>query len=239
METEFTLAVKSAILLPNKAKESWEQLIKEIGFENLNNSTQRVLPKIFKNLESETNISAYEKLKGAYKYNWTKNNRLLFSFLPILKALNEQSIDYRILKGAALNLLSDNVGHRTMGDIDLLIGAADLIRISDIFKKNGFQKKYDTKCINAERVEFDTEICFLTPEKFEVDVHLVEKTYPQLLYRKIMKAKPNFTKFQDQNVQLPNFELALIHAVYHGNKSVAETDLIQTYLDCDQLMNLI
>ena len=56
METEFTLAVKSAILLPNKAKESWEQLIKEIGFENLNNSTQRVLPKIFKNLESETNI---------------------------------------------------------------------------------------------------------------------------------------------------------------------------------------
>jgi hypothetical protein len=239
METEFTLAVKSAILLPNKAKEPWEQLIKEIGFENLNNSTQRVLPKIFKNLESETNISAYEKLKGAYKYNWTKNNRLLFSFLPILKALNEQSIDYRILKGAALNLLSDNVGHRTMGDIDLLIGAADLIRISDIFEENDFQKKYDTKCINAERVEFDTEICFLTPEKFEVDVHLVEKTYPQLLYRKIMKAKPNFTQFQDQNVKLPNFELALIHAVYHGNKSVSETDLIQTYLDCDQLMNLI
>jgi hypothetical protein len=39
METEFALAVKSAILIPNKAKEFWEQLIKEIGFENLNNSS--------------------------------------------------------------------------------------------------------------------------------------------------------------------------------------------------------
>jgi hypothetical protein len=64
MDREFTLAVKSAILLPSIAKNSWERLIEEIGFENLNNSTQRVLPKIFKNLESETDVSAYEKLKG-------------------------------------------------------------------------------------------------------------------------------------------------------------------------------
>jgi len=239
MDKEFALAVKSAILNPGIAKKSWEQLINEIGFENLSNSTQRVLPKIFKNLESETDVSAYEKLKGAYKYNWTKNSRLLFSFLPILNALNEQSIDYRILKGAALNLLSDNVGERTMGDIDLLIVATDLPKISNLFEKNGFQKKFDTHCINAERVEFDTEICFLTPEKFEVDVHLVEKTYPQLLYRKIMKTKPNLAQFQDQQVKLPSYELALIHTVYHGNKSVAATDLIQTYLDCNQLIELV
>jgi len=239
MDREFTLAVKSAILLPSIAKNSWELLMNEIGFENLNNSTQRVLPKIFKNLESETDVSAYEKLKGAYKYNWTKNNRLLFSFLPILKVLNEQSIDYRILKGAALNLLSDNVGQRSMGDIDLLIGATDFVKVSNIFKENGFQKKYDTNCINAEKVDFDSEICFLTPEKFEVDIHLVEKTYPQLLYRKIMITKPSIAKFQDQKVKLPSYELALIHAVYHGNKSVAETDLIQTYLDCNQLIELV
>jgi len=239
MDREFTLAVKSAILNPDIAKNSWKELMDEIGFENLNNSTQRILPKIFKNLESETEVSAYEKLKGSYKYNWAKNNRLLFSLLPILKALNAQSIDYRILKGAALNLLSDNTGHRTMGDIDLLIGVADLPKISKIFEENGFQKKYDTNCIKADRVEFDTEICFLTPEKFEIDIHLVEKTYPQLLYRKIMKTKPSYAQFQDQKVKLPSYELALIHTAYHGNKLVAETDLIQTYLDCNQLMELV
>lgn len=239
MNLEFSLAVKAAILPPKEAKKSWERLVNEIGFENLNNSTQRVLPKIFKNLESEIEVSAYEKLKGAYKYNWTKNNRLLFSFLPILKALNENSIDYRILKGAAINFLSDNLGQRTMGDIDLLIKNADLSKITNLFTENGFQKKYDTKCINAEIVEFDTEICFLSPENFEVDIHLAGKTSPQLLYRKMMSTKPNLAKFHDQEVKLPSYELALIHATYHGNKAVAETDLIQTYLDCNQLIEYI
>jgi hypothetical protein len=239
VEIEMTLALKSAILAPNVAKNSWNQLMDLIGFENLNNSSQRILPKIYINLENEPEINSYEKLKGAYKFNWAKNNQLLNSFLPVLKALNVNSVDYRLLKGAALNLLSENIGHRAMGDIDLLIEKENLSVLESIFVQNGFQKKYDTKCINSSNQLMDREICYLSPEKFEIDVHVAEKTFPQLLYRKMMKSKAQTSIYQGEIVKLPSFELALLHTVYHGNRAVAETDLIQTYVDCCQLLALV
>jgi hypothetical protein len=239
MEVEMTLALKSAILEPNVAKNSWNQLMDLIGFENLNNSSQRILPKIYINLENEPEIKSYEKLKGAYKFNWAKNNQLLNSFLPVLKALNANSVEYRLLKGAALNLLSENIGHRAMGDIDLLVEKENLSALESIFVQHGFQKKYDTKCINSSNQLMDREICFLSPEKFEIDVHVAEKTFPQLLYRKMMKSKAQTSFYQGEIVKLPSFELALLHTVYHGNRAVAETDLIQTYVDCCQLLALV
>ncbi len=234
-----TLALKSAILAPTEAKKSWNQLMDLIGFENLNNSSQRILPKIYTNLETEPEIKSYEKLKGAYKFNWAKNNQLLNSFFPILKALNSNSIDYRLLKGAALNLLSENTGHRAMGDIDLLIKKENLSGLELIFEQNGFQKKYDTKCINANKSLIDKEICYLSPDKFEIDVHIAEKTFPQPLYQTMMKSKPRISKYQGQVAKLPSYELALLHTVFHGRRAVAETDQIQTFVDCSQLIALV
>ena len=84
MDFELQLAIESAVLEPAQAARSWNQLIQAVRFEDLNYSTQRILPKIFKNLEAFTDLPYYEKLMGAYKFNWVKNIKMIMPFLPII-----------------------------------------------------------------------------------------------------------------------------------------------------------
>lgn len=236
MDRELELAIKSAILHQDQAQSAWSELMDIVNFENLGHSAQRILPRIFKNLEDSAEIPFYEKLKGAYKYNWVKNNRLLVPFLPIILEMNSKEIQYRLLKGAALNLMSKSPGERVMGDIDLLIETRDLNELIRILEFQGYVKKYDTKCPNALSEIIEHEICYISPKNFEVDIHLAEKSYPKLLFQKMMQTKPLIENFHNVQVYLPSRELLLLHSAFHGHQAVAETDLTQTYVDISQLM---
>lgn len=239
MNPEVTQALKSALLDPADGKLVWNSLVARTPFEELSDATCRIMPTIYKNLEGLEGVECYEKLKGSYRFNWTKNSKIIYSFQPILKGLNEKFINYRILKGAGLNFLNGSLGIRSMGDVDLLISIEDLAELEKLFLVNKYTKKYDTLCPNSGNDQTDTEICYISPENIEVDVHLAEHSYPQLLFRKMLNTKPQISKFLDSEVLLPAYELALIHSIYHGDKGVANTDYIQTLVDCDQLTSYI
>ena len=239
MIEEISKALKSALLSPEVAKDIWNDLLTDVPFEQLSDATCRIMPKIYKNLEGLDGVKNYEKLKGNYRFNWTKNSKIIYSFQPILRGLNSKSLNYRILKGAGLNFLNGSLGVRSMGDIDLLISTRDLKELEALFELNGFTKKYDTLCPNSDKTSIDSEICYISPENIEVDVHLAEHSYPQLLFRKMLKTKPQISEFLGSIVLLPAYELALIHSIYHGDKGVQSTDYIQTMVDCDQLASYI
>jgi hypothetical protein len=142
---EIDLALEAAILPQPNSILAWEKLLNLVEFEDLNNSILRIAPSIYKNLASNTNVSSYEKLKGSYRYNWAKNSKMFTGIYPVLKNLNQKNINYRLLKGAAINLLHNSIGIRVMGDFDLLIHVSDLVVVQEILYRNNFSLKYFPK----------------------------------------------------------------------------------------------
>jgi hypothetical protein len=239
MDIELQLAIRCAALPPAQAAASWNKLMQIVTFEDLSHSSQRILPKIFKNLEAFINLPFYEKLMGAYKFNWVKNNRILMPFTPIIAELNNQMIDYRLLKGAALNLSSNSIGERVMGDIDLLIKTENLNQIVKILKSNNYKQKYATLCPNEINDMVEHELCFVSPQNFEVDLHLVEKSYPKALFKEMINTSPVEVIFNGTKAKIPSKELTLIHSAKHGQQSVGVTDSIQSYIDINELLRRI
>ena len=132
LSQENDLALAAAIRLQPDSSLAWEKLLKLVEFEDLNDSILRIAPAIYSNLSSNTNISSYSKLKGSYRYNWAKNSKMFTGIYPVLKNLNQKNINYRLLKGTAMNLLHNSMGIRVMGDFDLLIYASDLVIVQEI-----------------------------------------------------------------------------------------------------------
>lgn len=233
---ENDLALEAAILSQPNSILAWEKLLKIVEFEDLNDSILRIAPSIYMNLASNTNVSSYDKLKGSYRYNWAKNSKMFTGIYPVLKDLNQKNINYRILKGAAMNLLHNSMGIRVMGDFDLLIYTSDLIIVQEILYKNNFSLKYFTTCQNAPNGFIGTELTFINSNNVEIDLHVAERAYPQLLFRAMLKDLPRQDRFLDTVVFTPSYELALIHAALHGSQGVSSTDEIQSVLDCAQLV---
>jgi hypothetical protein len=239
LSEENDLALAAAILKQPHSSLAWEKLLKKVEFEDLNDSILRIAPAIYSNLSSNTNISSYSKLKGSYRYNWAKNSKMFTGIYPILKNLNQKSINYRLLKGASMNLLNNSMGIRVMGDFDLLIHASDLIGVQEILFKNEFSLKYHTTCQNAPNGFIGTELTFINSNNVEIDLHVAERAYPQLLFRAMLKELPRQNRFLDTLALTPSYELCLIHAAIHGSQGVGSTDEIQSILDCAQLVNYV
>jgi hypothetical protein len=236
MDIEIQLAIKCAALPPAEAASSWNELMQIVTFEDLSHSTQRILPKIYKNLEAFTGLPSYQKLMGAYKYNWVKNNKILMPFRSILAELNNQNIDYRVLKGAALNLSSSSIGERVMGDIDLLIKTENLNQLVRILRLKNYKQKYVTHCPNAITDMVEHELCFVSPQNSEIDLHLAEKSYPRTLFKEMINTPPVEVFFYGTKAKLPSKELTLIHSAKHGQQSVGVTDSIQSFIDVNELL---
>ena len=233
---ENDLALKAAILSQPNSIFAWEKLLKLVEFEDLNDAILRITPTIYSNLSSNTNISSYSKLKGSYRYNWAKNSKMFTGIYPVLKDLNQKNINYRLLKGAAMNLLHNSLGIRVMGDFDLLVYVSDLVVVQEILYKNDFSLKYFTTCQNAPNGFIGTELTFINSNNVEIDLHVAERAYPQLLFRAMLRDLPRQDRFLDTIVLTPSYELALIHAALHGSQGVGSTDEIQSVLDCAQLV---
>jgi hypothetical protein len=239
LSEENDLALAAATLLQPDSSRAWEKLLKLVEFEDLNDSILRIAPAIYSNLSSNTNISSYSKLKGSYRYNWAKNSKMFTGIYPVLKNLNQKNINYRLLKGTAINLLHNSMGIRVMGDFDLLIYASDLIVVQEILYKNEFLLKYYTTCQNAPNGFIGTELTFINSNNVEIDLHVAERAYPQLLFRTMLKDLPRQNRFLDTLALTPSYELCLIHAAIHGSQGVGSTDEIQSILDCAQLVKYV
>lgn len=230
------LAFEAAMLETLHAKEAWNKLLELEDFGDLGPNINRILPTIYKNLEKSMDIPMYERLKGAYRFNWSKNSKLFFEVLPILKQLNDAKIDYRVLKGAAVNIAYSSLGLRTMGDFDLLIGKSSMTRTIEIIKKNGFKQKYDTNCVNTRTSLVESELCFVSEGNIEIDLHIDKLSYPQPIFKRMMKEKPKVIEFLNTPIPTPSNELAFLHAVLHGSQKVAVTDQMQSLIDCAHLI---
>jgi hypothetical protein len=109
-----------------------------------------------------------EGLKRAYLWNATRNVRLQQELGRLLRRLSEESIPIIALKGAHLiEAVYEDIGLRTVGDIDLLARKDDLLRISRELLALGYDKKL------GHNKKANTHHHFYTPPKhgFPVEIH--------------------------------------------------------------------
>lgn len=239
LTTQQNLVLKSAILDPEQASLKWKELLSHTPFDELDGSSYRVVSAVYKNLETVPDIPDFDRLKGSYRFNWARNSKLISDVVPVLRDFEKENVDYRLLKGAAINLINSSLGIRTMGDIDLLISADSLALATKILEKHTFTKKYDTRCNTSTNGLIDFELCYINANGVEVDVHVAERKFPRNLFTKILKSEPMIIRHMGLDLRIPSYELALIHTVIHGDLNVSDSDRMQSLIDCSQLMKIV
>jgi hypothetical protein len=216
------------------AAQTWNQLLRNVAFDELSDNTQRLAPSIYRNVRSESGILEKNRLKGAFKHHWSKNTRLLFECGSVIRALNEEGIPYRVLKGAAVQTTTGSIGSRVMGDLDLLVHAADAKRVEELLHRHGFRRSSYSVCPFHGQENLLSAMDF-NREDVHIDVHLAELKEPRELLLKMLQEPGIVVKGPCGNMHLPEPELLVLHACVHGKLASGGTDFIQALLDVAML----
>ncbi len=239
---EEELALKAALGNPQEALLSWNKIMSEKRFDEIQNSTIRVLPAIYENVKNQKGVAEANRLRGTYKMAWINNTKFISTLIPILQELQTMSIDYRVLKGMALNLLFGSLGVRTMGDMDLIFLHKNTNEVIDILKRYGFKQVFSSACPHRSSSHLIVDSNWENADGIQIDLHIVEKSIahgPTSFFKIMMQENPLEISISGTVAKLPNAELLLIHAVYHGDMRVARSDQIQSLIDCSRLIELI
>ncbi|MEI6095578.1 MAG: nucleotidyltransferase family protein, partial [Gammaproteobacteria bacterium] len=177
---EDELAITSATAPIGDALIAWSRLMDWLPFDVINPNTQRLAPTIFFNLRNLANFKERERLRGSFKYTWAKTTRLIHSIAPILRKFDAIDLDYRIIKGLAIQVSLNTVGSRTMGDVDILIGLKDVDRAIEIIRSFGYRRNAEVDCDGHTLSSHYGGLDFTLGET-HLDLHVAETTYPEFL----------------------------------------------------------
>jgi hypothetical protein len=212
------------------ARRHWIDLMQEHPFDTVSVETQRLIPSIFFNLREERDLTERDRLRGAFKYTWSKTTRMLRDTHLVLAELNARTINYRVIKGAAIQAVVGQVGTRVMGDVDLVVHASDSQKVEAAFYAAGFRKSYHSQC---SRHGDKGHVLALTFNRGEthVDVHLAEVKEPSTLLMEMLRVPPAWLRTAGGEIPVPPTELLFLHAAHHGQLAAGPSDQIQSILD--------
>ena len=110
-----------------------------------------------------------EELKQNYRQNALRNFRLYQRLGELLRLLQAKSIAVLVLKGAYLaEAVYDNIGLRTMGDVDLLVKKEDLLRVEEELLALGCMPEEYSRVITQDDHHFPYK---LPGDNLPVEVH--------------------------------------------------------------------
>lgn len=133
----------AAISQEENAYKYW-QAAKEISaVADWPDSCARLIPKIYLNLSKHPDSDISGLAKGFYRQTWSRNIRLLKSASIFVQVLKARGIDYRIIKGGAICLISGKYGMRRMGDLDWVFHQSSAAEVVVILGEIGFHPRYE------------------------------------------------------------------------------------------------
>ena len=226
------LSAATAALTP--ARRAWVDLMARLPFDEINENTQRVMPAIFANLRDAPDLPERDRMRGAFKYTWSRNTEMLHGLRPVLAALTVQGIDYRLIKGAAVQVVCMGLGSRAMGDVDVLVGATDVDRVVDVMESHGFRRGTYSSCSGHADAEHHGALNFNNAD-CHADVHVAEYKYPVRLLSEMLSAPARDGRAAGVLVRVPPTELLLLHAAVHGSMASGPTDFVQAVVDVAML----
>jgi len=230
LSNEDVLALRAATDPLPTSLDSWLELVAVTPFDQIETNTQRIAPAIYTNLQTAGAFAERERLRGTYKYSWARNTRALHEFAPVVRKLELARVNYRLIKGVAVQLTLGNIGSRIMGDIDLVVREVDVETVHGILLSHGFKPNFTSPCAvfhtgtPRDALNYNSGRC-------HVDVHIAEHKEPSLLYKYILKKPPMKVELDGTHYLIPEATLLLITAAVHGAKNFSATDLIQSCTD--------
>jgi hypothetical protein len=232
------LVLAAALLPVEHALVKWKELVAISSIEDFDHSVTRALPLVYLNCREELTGNELLKLRGSYRHSWARNTEMFMQLRPLLRKLQEVGVDYRLLKGGALNLLAGPPGARIMGDIDLLINKSDLRLFQHILIDLGFKRMFSHGCKHVSSKAVKLEHNFINAESLEIDIHVAQERHPRKLFENMMKIRPEIKEFSGISVQVPDDHLLIAHSLIHGHQNVQDEDESQMIMDIYQLLNV-
>ena len=209
--------------LPNSLnpREKWELAVQICPIESWPGEVSRLVPCFYVTHGSQLALENDSLLRGVYKSNWSRNSLNLKAIIPILSSLDSQSIEYRLIKGAAIILYLNQIGARRMGDLDLIVNQSNRNSVKNILKSEGFYARYP-----GDRRSNLSEI-WENIDGVVLDLHYIKKyDLYQCVFTDLIKKD-----FLGYKFKLPSYEVSILVAAYHGNLGHSGGDLPQSIWD--------
>ena len=235
--TDDELILRAALSPPEQALEAWIALLKGCAFDSLDGKFYRALPAVYFNLRSlDPQVPWLEQLKGTARHAWVQNISRSRALMSLLRRLQESGIDYRLLKGSALAVLTNSWSTRVMGDVDILFHKKDAKAILAILIGLGARQKFDLSK-NLPPTLFETWTLAIHTFSTDLDIHLARDADTNI-FGKMLACDPVIIQEQGVSIKTPNVEWALIHAALHGKLAMSRSDPLQSILDTAKLLPL-
>lgn len=136
------LLVRAALLERKPAIEAWNQWKLAGGFARIGAGSVVLLPIVYRNLvDHGVSDPVLKRARLAYQITWLGNERLFRGVSALLGSLHDAGIETTILKGVALVLLYyQDLGLRSLGDVDVLIRPHNVANAIDTLSELGWKK---------------------------------------------------------------------------------------------------
>lgn len=138
---EQELLLRAALLPGPVAVAAWNEVRSRVDLDTIDPGSQRLLPLLYWNL-SRLGVDDpwLPRLKGNYRYAWSRNQMLFHHAGALLGALAQSEIPTIVLKGAAVVLshYGGNPGLRPMHDFDILVPTARAEQACDVLQRAGW-----------------------------------------------------------------------------------------------------
>jgi hypothetical protein len=186
------------------------------------------MPQIYINIKALPGVEERARLRGVYRASWSTNVMMFAAARPVLMAFNDQGINYRIIKGAAISALAKNWGRRTMGDIDVVIAEDHLPNALSVLKAHRFfPQMIDGE--SSDSLKSRAQGPYLSKSRGILDIHS-PRGRPDL-FGALFREAGQASALIDVPIGIPSSEIMLAISVWHGDSAAAGTDHIQTLLD--------
>ncbi|MDX6767715.1 MAG: nucleotidyltransferase family protein [Candidatus Methylacidiphilales bacterium] len=155
---------------PAAAKRTWVQWKRRVNLDDLDHASFRIMSLAYNRLVSlRIDDPDMGRIKGIYRYQWTKNKLAFRGKADLIRAFNQASIPTLLLKGAALcQSVYQDPTTRPMHDLDLLVPVADAPKVVRLLQ----ERKWTAQHFDPDAIIANLHACsFLHPQFGELDLH--------------------------------------------------------------------
>ncbi|MCP4399603.1 MAG: nucleotidyltransferase family protein [bacterium] len=123
------LLLRAIFLQKEDGLQAWEQWISRVDIDTLDSDSYQLLPQLYQNLNRYgIEHPAIPRMKGMYRYTWSKNQQLIYQVAPLLEMLYETGIRPLLLGDAvmAANYYND-YGLRRIDSIEFYVPESQVV----------------------------------------------------------------------------------------------------------------
>jgi hypothetical protein len=210
------LALEALIRGGGSGDAAFRQWIDTVDIENMPNGSTQLLPLMFARfMQGNPHLPHYPRIKGVHRLAHARNSLLLDSARATAGFLAGCGIDVMMIKGSSLALAHyPRPGLRPMGDVDLLVSAADYDHASDVLQQRGWRYRYN----EAHRRRVQHSCDYITYNGRALDLHvrgLLEVNDPA--FEEGLLARARRMQWAGMDILVPAAEneamICLVHAM--------------------------